>query len=265
MKGIRLIYLAHSIDTYRIKNNYNTFVSKYQNLRIVFIEKILVSLCNKIIVLSERDKTILLDLFQIQSNQVKCCSNGIDNIDIVKEYDYVFDRTLKIITVGSFDRKEKALQELVEVLSTLDTPIILTVCNHVKQDEPILKKSKISIEFKPPMTRKELRYEFIKNDLFCIFSSYESFSLSLLEAMNSGLLILASDRVGLTERFDANISQFVFPFGDWKEAKGILDRIVQSPISERIDMSKNIINFTHNFLWKKVIEEYFELYQESII
>lgn len=256
----KIFYLIHNLNKYTL--NKFTIIDKKLKRRILLSEKLSILFASKIFVLSEQEKIHLLSNFNVASTKVEIVDNGIEVLDIKKDYS-LKHRITKIITVGSLDRKEKGLDDLIYFLEEIDIPIELTICHYKKHLKKVsTDKPNLKLEWLEPLNKNVLRKEFTKNDFFISFSEYESFSIALLEAMNTGLLFLATDRIGLTERFDKNLQKYVVPFGDWKYAKNIFNFLLHLSFEEKQKLSNEIINFSNQFSWDKVVKKYFELYGE---
>ncbi len=150
----------------------------------------------------------------VKNEKIKIVDNGINPLGIIKKYADMTD-TIKIIFVGSITRKEKSFEFLLNALSEIDNQIILSVYSYHQQVKGNIKIPKnVKLILGKPLTEIELRKEFCKNDLFILPSKIDSFPLSLLEAMDTGILFISSDRVGLTERFPEVFKRFVYPYGN---------------------------------------------------
>lgn len=259
--NIKIVFLLHNVNKHTLKMDLD--LKGYNKFRVLLIELIAVKMSNIILVLSNREKNILCEHYDVKKNKIKIMSNGINLYNIKKSYNYEITSPLKVITVGNFTRLEKGLDFLLNSLELLDIEIMLTICNNKKHNRmPSSKKLNVRINFMPPLTEIELRREFVKNDIFFALSRYDSFNMSLLEAMNAGLLFIATDRVGLTERFNTDFQRFVIPFGN-KEV--VIEKILEIrnlPINERVKWSKRIIEFSNDYSWDKVVQQYFNIYNE---
>ena len=199
----KIIYSNHSIIS--IINEKYSKLRHYDKARFRLIEKLVFEYSDKIFVLSELESRFLRMCLKISEERIEIVRNGITLYNINKEYtDYA--TIVKLITVGSIVRKEKGIEFLINTLGRLHKPVELTICNYENQERLKLKYTEnVKIIIKSPLNENNLREEIIKHDLFITPSEYEPFNISLLEAMNTGIIILASSRVGLTERFSEEL------------------------------------------------------------
>ena len=173
--------------------------------------------------------------------------------------------TIKIIFVGSITCKEKSFEFLLNALSEIDNQIILSVYSYHQQVKGNIKIPKnVKLILGKPLTEIELRKEFCKNDLFILPSKIDSFPLSLLEAMDTGILFISSDRVGLTERFPEVFKRFVYPYGNIEKLKNKILELHSLENNEKNILSEEIISFSLGFSWNKITYQYLNLFDEVL-
>jgi glycosyltransferase involved in cell wall biosynthesis len=228
------------------------------------IEKLLVKYSDYLFVYSRRDKRYISMYYKIKPDKIIAINNGFNKVNVRKE-NFLCNFPLKVAFVGNINRKEKAFDLLFNALSLLNLPVKLSVFNHDKQAE-IRNYNSINVElqFHDPLNELEFRKELVKNDLFILPSLYESFSISLLEAMSTGIIILASSRVGLTERFNPKLKSLVFKKGN---ANDLIDRIhsyLKMNNVQKHSLSSEIINFAKNIYWENISKEYLIIYNDIL-
>lgn len=255
----RIYYSVHNVNKYTL-DKYST-IKKSLKRKLLLSEKLSVLFATTIFVLSESEKKHLLTHYKIPNSKVKIIDNGIKPYDIKKIYKNNRD-ILKVITVGSVGRKEKGIEHLIRFLKNLNFSIELTICYYSKEiKKSFIQPQNVNIVWKEPLNEIELRREFIKNDFLISFAEYESFGIALLEAMNAGLLFLATDRIGLTERFNQELRQFVIPFGEWGIAKDKLNDLMSLPVKDKNILSNKIAAFSNQYTWDRVVQKIFEIYE----
>ncbi len=259
--GTKVFYLVHSVNKYTM-DRYIVF-ERILRMKILFSEKISLFFSSKILVLSQKEKEHLLFQYAINPQKIVIIDNGIKSLNIKKSYSFN-NEIIKIITVGSFDRKEKGFEYLLKFLEQIELKIELTICYYKKHKKKVFSNNpNLKLVWKEPLNENDLREEFIKSDFFVSLAEYEPFSIALLEAMNSGLLFITTDRVGLTERFNEITKKYVVPFGKWEYAKDLLNELVNLSIEKKQELSLKIVKFSDIFNWDNVIENYFKLYSST--
>jgi glycosyltransferase involved in cell wall biosynthesis len=252
----------HSINCYVFQ--YLSDIKGYQKYRFLLIEKLLVKYSDNIFVYSERDKRYVSRYYSTPLLKIKLVSNGIKSSNVKKD-NFNYDLPLKVAFVGNVKRKEKSFDLMFDALSTINYPVKLSVFNHDFQEKITDYSSKnIELQFYDPLDKMELRRELVKNDLFIVPSVYESFSISLLEAMGTGIIFLASSRVGLTEKFNPQLKNLVF---QKRNTKDLIDRInfyLKMDNVQKLSLSSEIINFAKNFYWEDIGKEYLKTYNDIL-
>jgi len=258
----KIVYSNHSIISIMIKKYLN--INYYSKMRFKLIETLAFKFSTKILVLSKLESRFLRIFLKVPQNKISIINNGITPYNTKKKYNE-HSHTIKLITVGAIDRQEKGISFLIKSLSQLNLLVELTICNFEYQEFPKLKPIKnLSVFIKPPLNENELLKEILKNDLFISPSEYEPFNMSLLEAMSTGIIILASSRVGLTERFNPKLKSLVFQKGNNND---LIDRIhsyLKMDNVQKLSLSSEIINFAKNFYWENISKVYLKIYNDIL-
>jgi len=258
----RIISTLHSINRYVLPHL--SHLKGYQKFRFLLIDYLLVKYSDYLFVYSKRDKRYISMYYKVKTHKIIVVDNGFNEINIRKE-DFSCNFPLKVAFVGQINRMEKDFDLLINALYLLNLPVKLSVYSHNKQLERESNKSKnVDLQIHDPLPENELRKELIKSDLFILPSIYESFSISLLEAMSTGILFLTSSRVGLSERFKGDLTGLIFRKND---AENLLERInylLNLTDDQKTQLSTNIIKFTKSFYWAKISREYLKTYDGII-
>jgi glycosyltransferase involved in cell wall biosynthesis len=260
----KIIYTVHGLASYEYK--YSAKKSKLWKLRISFNEWMVLHQADYILTLSERISRFIKYYFKIKVNRVLLFRNGIEIYpDIVKKYSGQIT-TLKIITVGNTDREEKGYSFLLESLSLLHFPIELTIISSVNVEDNNFSSlpDHIHLNIKGTLENKKLREEMVKNDIYIASGRYETFSISLLESMNAGMLFITTDRVGLTDYFTKDLRQNIITYGNKSQFVKKLTELIGLPLQEKNELSIRANRFSLGFEWGKVIGELENKYSEIL-
>ncbi|MBT8379449.1 MAG: glycosyltransferase family 4 protein [Ignavibacteria bacterium] len=259
----KIISTLHSINRYVIPRH--TSIKGFQKFRFLLIEYLLVKFSDYVFVYSNRDKRYISMYYKIRPAKIIIVNNGFNEVNVHKK-DFSFRSPLRIAFVGQIDRKEKAFYLLLDTLSILKLQVKLSVYGYDRPVEAVTNiPTNVELQMHDPLGEVEFRQALIVNDIFILPSKYESFSISLLEAMNTGILFLVSTRVGLTERFDQNLKCLVFRNG---KTDDLIDRIkfcLEMDNIQKFSLSSEIINFSKNFYWDKISSDYKLLYNNLLI
>lgn len=258
----KVAYLSHSIISYNLKNFLQ--INCYQKSRFYLIEKIAYKYSDLLQLLSKKETKFATGYFKVKTNKIKIVDNGINNIGFRKEY-RESSAVLKIICIGSLKRKEKAFEFLFDALSKINNQVKLSLFDYEEQNHDELNlPANVEIFFGNPLPEDILREEFCKNDLFIVPSKYEPYSLSLLEAMDTGILFISTNRVGLTERFPESFNNFLVPYGNTEKFKDKIIELYNLDIVVKNKITEEIREFTKEFTWEKISDQYIKLYAELL-
>lgn len=260
--GFKVIYTFHSIIKYNLKyyNNFNTRL----RYRFLLIEKIVSKYSDCLFVLNKNDKQYVQQYYSVPPGQIVVIDNGVADMPFKKKY-YNNNGETKIIFVGDWSKKEKGFDILLESLAKINKNFLLTVCygSGTKKYNASF-PSNVEVKFRSALNELELRKEFVKNDIMIVPSRYESYGLALLEAMNSGLLFICFDSVGLAERLPEELRLFVVPQNEQLKMGEKISFVINLSNEEKNLFSKRIIDFSNRCTWSEIAKDYFKKYQNVI-
>jgi len=82
--------------------------------------------------------------------------------------------------------------------------------------------------------------------------------------MDTGILFISSDRVGLTERFPESFNKFIVPFGNAEKLKDKILELHNLDYNEKNKLTNEIRMFASGFSWDKVSEDYVNHYKNLL-
>ncbi len=260
--GIKIVSTLHSINRYVFHNLSD--IKGYQKYRFLLIEWLLVKCSDCLFVYSQRDKRYISRYYNIPRSKVKVVCNGVKNLNIKKE-NFTTQSFLRVAFVGDVGRKEKDFNLLFNALSQIDYPVVLSVYSFKTQsDTTKFISDNIKIEVFNPLGEVALRNELIKNDLIIQSSVIDSFPLSLLEAMNAGLIFLISDRIGFAELILSEFEELIFPRRNTKMLIARIKYILGLNMMQKQILSKRIRDYSQSFSWEKISFDHLKVYKEII-
>jgi len=255
----KVYYISHGIASY--ENHYFRKIPFILKTKNSITEYLNFKISDKIISLSEKTARLISYCYKIDHNHIKVLDNGISTNVTVKKNISVFDpSSIKLAVIGSTDRKEKGIGALITSLVSFDMDIELNVYGEKTDLLRTDRYNKLNVNYFPFMEKKQLLCNLIENDIYIAPSSYDTFNLSLLEAMNLGMLIISSDRVGLTERFDENLMRFVYKHHSKDDLFHKLKMTLNLSPEERKYYSGLNHQFSLGFTWDKVSMQYLEIF-----
>ncbi len=115
------------------------------------------------------------------------------------------------------------------------------------------------------LSRDEVRNCMLKNEVFVMISSDETFGLVYLEAMACGCIVIASRDEGMDGIITDGVNGFLCEAGNEQELESIFNKIKRLKTSEKINISKNAINTAKQMTDKAMADEYYYQIQQLII
>lgn len=115
------------------------------------------------------------------------------------------------------------------------------------------------VDFRGLLPHGELPPVYRRAQIFVQPSFYEGMSNTVLEAMASGLPIVASGEGGREELFDGNA--LTVPFGDAAALAGAIVRLLGNSV-ERRRMGERSREIALRFSWRRTAERYLDLYRQ---
>lgn len=102
------------------------------------------------------------------------------------------------------------------------------------------------IRFLGEISNEDLPEYYFNSDIFVTACNFESFGLSIAEAMSTGLPVLVPDNGGASEKFLNNISGYTYRSNDFNSFNNVLISLIENPIKRQksgIEASKNILSW----------------------
>lgn len=253
-KGIPYILLSHWTGYLSSTNGYinsSYFVRRLHQSIFSHAEKVLTVSAQ----LGESLKSLgLVTDYAVYSNVVDgelfCPNSRHDDSDI-----------LRILHVSSCDDAHKNISGMLEAIAGVTKPFHIDIITEssIEHVEAILRNSgvaKANVSIVSRANPAQIGEAFRKNDVFVLFSNYETFSVVLAESWMSGVPAIYSKCGGLTEINDADIGVQVE-----KGNIAMLTAALNSFEKQNYD-SQQIRQFATRFEKKQLSEEIRKIYEE---
>ena len=261
----KLVYTVHGIVKKEAETN-----KSFSKLS-VFIETILLQFCDKIVVVSSNSKNEILNYYKtLNANKIYVIPNGVNKIDSDSNFNFKKELNINnnknnILTVGI--RKIKNIEILLNEFvgnSTLYNKTNLIVIGE-KQSEYgkfIVNKYKnytniIFVNFIEP---KKLFKIYENIDLYIQISQFETFGMSVVEAILSNAKVLISSNLPISKYF-ANDEVYYYD----KQINDLSDVILSALNDSNEKKIKAYKKATELFNWQTTSDKYKCLFESFII
>ncbi|CEP78296.1 glycosyltransferase family 4 protein [Defluviitoga tunisiensis] len=213
--------------------------------------------CSIFVAISNKVRIILEDNLKISPEKIKLIYNGIDTNDFLYENRNVKNKVKSIVSIGRFT-KAKDCPNLLSAFSLLksllenerlDVPNLLLVGegelrNQIKDE---VKEKKLSENVKFLGVRNDIPEILKHSDIYVMSLQWEGLSISLIEALASGIPIVTTDAGSNNEIVENNVSGLIVPIKDPEVlANGLYKLIIDDQIWKKFseEASKRAKLFT---------------------
>lgn len=283
-KAIRDI-LSDANLVYLVKNSFSAYVPRRAGRQMVIgsehvydffslgekgiIRNIIFKLLNLNLINHNLDKIHLISnaSLRLYKNNPKffCAPNGVDTY-LFQPSDKLHTGKIKLLFASRLEIS-KGIKDVIDAFNEIDNENFeLYVAGNGSLYNSIKAQENERIHVLGFVDEMELRHLFSDSDILIFPTKAESFPLVLLEALSSGLFVLASDvlRIKFQEFEDLNCIDFITP-----DKHGVIEGIksIESKIDtiRNLERKNNAHQFMHdNYDWKIVVEKLFSQFRSFV-
>jgi len=226
----------------------------------------------KIISVSEGVKREILENYDVPEDKIIVIPNGVD-IDEFKPDEerkksirerYGIKEDEVILMFSGYEFKRKGLRYIIEALPKVKGDVKLLVIG--KDNPKPYKELALTLEFLDKIIFAgfvpDISEYYAASDVFVFPTAYEAFSLATLEAVASGLPILATKVNGTEELIEEGYNGFFIKRDPADIAEKI--NILIEDESLREQMGKNARKTAENYSWDKIAVMTMDVYEEMM-
>lgn len=256
-KKSKVIFTAHSWA-------FTTGAPTIRKVFMVPIEKFLSYFTDKIICVSEFDKSLALKYKIANNDKLQVVYNGVKNRELreIKNVDI-----FRIVTVSRLDYP-KLPDLLIQAFSLIrGANISLEIIGYggnINQIKSLIKSLNLEqkINIHENLKKDDIFNHLSNSDLFVLISKHEGLPLTILEAMSVGLPVVASNVGGINEEVKSDFGFLVQNNID--EIKDIIMKFVSHEVNIH-EMSQNAQNRQRQiFSLEKFIDETEKVYKDVL-
>lgn len=225
---------------------------KISSLRIL-MEKIQIDLSNKIITVSEMYKNKIIKSYDnISHKKINCIYNGINKNNFYKYKNQKKEN--QILTIGG-GRPEKGVKYICQAIESINNKKIkLIVVGEDGEDTQRIKKYSF-VDYKGFLSQEKL-FELMKESkIFIQNSIYESFGLTVFEALSYGCELILSNNIGSLEILDIK-DKYIVNYSDENRIK----HLILSLLNSKTNGQKININYD-KYSWSEISQNYLEMWE----
>ena len=199
--------------------------------------------------------------------EIEVIPNGVDTDFFTPSSRKTILEHLRLFFAGRLT-VQKGMEYLIDALSLLkiqfpNHAILLTVAGYGPIQESLQKRAaeltvQTSIRFLPWLSQEDLKKEYQATDIFVFPSLYEGMSNVVLEAMASGLPIVATAIAGNEELVKDGENGFLVPVRDSKALAHAIAKFIEDPtlVSRMGELSRKIV--LENYGWGQIARRIYD-------
>jgi glycosyltransferase involved in cell wall biosynthesis len=260
INGKKCVATMHS----NINSHFLTSVIALEMARLTIVYNVMLLMADRIVFLSRahyenyRKYSLLKNGFK---NKAFIIPNAIEFEKILMERKPAAKSPLTCIFVGRFERRKGIydLLALAEELQEEEIHFLIVGFGTLQHPEKPLK----NVTILGKVNNESLFDYYDKSHIFLMPSYSEAFSITILEAMARGLVVLASDIPGMREKIEAERNGYLFPPGDIEKMKERLLFLKNNP-KEISRISRNNLEDVQQFTVEKQAGKYLEVYRNVL-
>ena len=250
--SIKRVYTLHAIKLYS------------NMLGDILLKHFAVILSHKIIAISQAVKKDFIQGMEVPQARISVVPNGIRISEFHPQEN--MNNILKIICVGRLDHLKKGQDILIHALSLLKEQGIQFHCDLVgdgpsrKLLEDMITMNDLWDYVRLQGTRLDIPELLRSSDLFVLPSRFEGFGIVIIEAMASGVPVLASDIDSPKEIIKHGVNGYLFRSDDESDLANKIKELMRDH-SKRSDLAKKGLDTAKRYSISRMYREYKEQYE----
>jgi len=255
-----ILFTVHGI----VRHQYATFQRSPANIIRIkdsICEFILLKFTDMIYFLSDDYISIALRYYSIPRNKIVLIANGIDDAFSRAERDTPEPKSIvSIVFIGEPSRIEKGFDYFLRGLEHCSSRASVFVVCENNQYTALQLKNGITVTYLRKMATTDYAEFLSDKDIYVGASSCESFSISAVEAMSSGLVPIVTRETGMARFIEHGKNGFLINYGDELDLARCIDLLI-THTALRNELSGNARLITTTLSWKSIGEEYLRNYK----
>jgi alpha-1,3-mannosyltransferase len=250
----------------------STYGSVFHTKKMLLLKKIYFNLIQKII-LSFADKIIVIS--KADELKTKEINNNIINAPIGINFNKKIKSKKKknsFLFVGRYSKNKKInllIKTFSEIIKEKPEAKLFIIGNDFDNLKKEFKKqinelnAEKNIFLLNSISQKELEKKYSESEFFVSASEYESFGITVIEAMNYGLIPLISGIPSFKEFVENKENGFIIDYSEKNAGKKIIE-IMNLSEKQKKELSEKAVKKAKEFNWNEKIKKYVEVYLKGV-
>jgi len=219
------------------------------------VENIIIYSSDRIFILSEFSKSIILKYFKPNNFVFLKAINGLDKCFFKNNYlPTVMKEVNSVVFIGDVNRKEKGFHFFVKALKLINTKLNIYIVSDYSWTDNFNLNDNIKLIYQNKLPPEELVLFLRNKNIILSVSECDSFNISILEALSCGLNPIFTRQTGLSEYLQENFSTSIIEFGDINALVDLLNLKIKNNLQFKNDFN------AEPFLWNNVFKNYYLKY-----
>jgi glycosyltransferase involved in cell wall biosynthesis len=250
--GAKTIYNPHGLEMFKTQGIWQTV----KHWRMRRAARIQASLADATVSLGGRLTGEVEDFLKVPHDQIVILPNAVDlrYIDSFNKNSSVPREAQHFIFVGRLEFN-KGVATLCQAFAELPQATLSIVGDGPLGTSLRAKYQSQKIRFLGKLTDRELFEHYRRSDCLVFASLYEGMPTVILEAMASGLPVIATDIGAVQTMVDATTGILVAPGSTSQLRKAVLDFMQMSPTTKELFRDRSRQKVAENFVWPQVAQQ----------
>ncbi|MEO6693057.1 MAG: glycosyltransferase family 4 protein [Saprospiraceae bacterium] len=250
--SVNVVYNIHGLIIY--ENNRLKETKRFYKWKDKVCEKLIIKHSGRLIFPSKQAVRKAKEFYNIDENKVSIIPHGVRNYSSVRIDNKILTGTIISNKIGFI----KTIEFLNKIIDKVEFEFILNVIGDTSN---IINNSKIKIIGYTKLNYNEFRVLLTKSEIFFSINQYDTFSISVAEAMASGCCVITTNETGMSGYINNKLNGFCVNFGDADTVIQILNELKDNQ-ELRNNISNGASKIGGELNWNKVYLKYTQVYND---
>lgn len=257
----KIVYTVNGIVHY--ENKQKRFLSAYYRLKTQILEKLIFRYSDYFVFPSGIAKSMAKRYFGIRDENTKIIPNGLhQGLKLGERTKSELNKTLKIAAYTGSLSRQKGLELFFDAVIGSELKFNLEIIGpvyHMVVPQPL----RPYVSFREKVDYDKWIEVLQNTDVYLSLAYFETFSISSVEALACGCIVIVSEDTGVAEYITDGVNGFIVDVETPHKLKKVLMRMYKNP-EEQIMIQNAGIKLSQKFDWVKIADEYLSVYQEVV-